>query len=77
MRIDLLFGFLGSGKTTIARRILEQWAPKEKLALIVNEFGDVGVDVRVDRALDRLVLGNAPRFVGGKLLVHHNLSLLV
>jgi len=44
MRIDLLFGFLGSGKTTIARRILEQWAPKEKLALIVNEFGDVGVD---------------------------------
>jgi G3E family GTPase len=44
MRIDLLFGFLGSGKTTLAQRILEQWAPKEKLALIVNEFGDVGVD---------------------------------
>lgn len=44
MRIDLLFGFLGSGKTTLAQRILEQWAPKERLALIVNEFGDVGVD---------------------------------
>lgn len=44
MRITLLFGFLGSGKTTLAQRILEQWAPKEKLALIVNEFGDVGVD---------------------------------
>lgn len=44
MRIILLFGFLGSGKTTLAQRILEQWAPKEKLALIVNEFGDVGVD---------------------------------
>lgn len=44
MRIDLLFGFLGSGKTTLAQRILQQWAPKEKLALIVNEFGDVGVD---------------------------------
>ena len=44
MRIDLLFGFLGSGKTTLARRILEEWGPRERLALIVNEFGDVGVD---------------------------------
>lgn len=44
MRIDLLFGFLGSGKTTLAKRILEEWGPKEQLALIVNEFGDVGVD---------------------------------
>ncbi|MCL4765820.1 MAG: GTP-binding protein [Hyphomicrobiaceae bacterium] len=44
MRIILLFGFLGSGKTTLAQRILEQWGPKGKLALIVNEFGDVGVD---------------------------------
>ena len=44
MRIDLLFGFLGSGKTTLARRILEEWGPKERLGLIVNEFGDVGVD---------------------------------
>ena len=43
-RIDLLFGFLGSGKTTLARRILEDWGPKRRLALIVNEFGDVGVD---------------------------------
>lgn len=43
-RIDLLFGFLGSGKTTLARRILEEWGPKRRLALIVNEFGDVGVD---------------------------------
>ena len=49
MRIDLLFGFLGSGKTTLAQRILEQWAPKEKLALIVNEFGDVGVDGEILR----------------------------
>ena len=43
-RVDLLFGFLGSGKTTLARRILEEWGPKRRLALIVNEFGDVGVD---------------------------------
>ncbi len=44
MRIDLIFGFLGSGKTTLARRILEEWGARERLALIVNEFGDVGVD---------------------------------
>jgi G3E family GTPase len=44
MRVELLFGFLGSGKTTLARRILEQWGKKERIALIVNEFGDVGVD---------------------------------
>ena len=43
-RITLLFGFLGSGKTTLARRILTEWGPKRRLALIVNEFGDVGVD---------------------------------
>jgi G3E family GTPase len=47
MRIELIFGFLGSGKTTLARRILEQWGPKERLALIVNEFGDVGVDGQI------------------------------
>lgn len=47
MRIELIFGFLGSGKTTLARRILEEWGPKEKLALIVNEFGDVGVDGQI------------------------------
>lgn len=43
-RITLLFGFLGSGKTTLARRILMEWGAKRRLALIVNEFGDVGVD---------------------------------
>ncbi len=43
-RITLLFGFLGSGKTTLARRILTEWGAKRRLALIVNEFGDVGVD---------------------------------
>ena len=36
-------GFLGSGKTTLIRHILEN-AGDKRLALIVNEFGDVGVD---------------------------------
>lgn len=52
MRIDLLFGFLGSGKTTLAQRILEEWGTRERLALIVNEFGDVGVDGEILRGND-------------------------
>ncbi|MSO93559.1 MAG: GTP-binding protein [Rhodospirillales bacterium] len=44
MRLNLLFGFLGSGKTTLARRILTERPGGEKMAVIVNEFGDVGID---------------------------------
>ena len=44
LRLGLLFGFLGSGKTTLARRILESRPQGVKLAVIVNEFGDVGID---------------------------------
>jgi len=36
-------GFLGAGKTTLIRNLLEN-AKGKRLALIVNEFGDVGVD---------------------------------
>ncbi|MEP3232207.1 MAG: cobalamin biosynthesis protein CobW [Hyphomicrobiales bacterium] len=39
-------GFLGAGKTTIIRQLLEQ-ANGKKIALIINEFGDVGVDGEV------------------------------
>ncbi len=46
MRVNMLFGFLGSGKTTLARRILTERSnpASEKMAVIVNEFGDVGID---------------------------------
>jgi cobalamin biosynthesis protein CobW len=39
----VITGFLGSGKTSLVRHILAN-AGNRKLALIVNEFGDVGVD---------------------------------
>jgi G3E family GTPase len=42
--LNLLFGFLGSGKTTLARRLLDRPPDDRKTAIIVNEFGDVGVD---------------------------------
>ena len=44
MRINLLFGFLGSGKTTLARNLLMANPCDQKMAVIVNEFGDVGID---------------------------------
>lgn len=44
MRVNLLFGFLGSGKTTLVRHILAERAQQQRLAVIVNEFGEVGID---------------------------------
>ena len=39
----VITGFLGSGKTTLIRHVLEN-AKGKRLAIIVNEFGDVGID---------------------------------
>lgn len=44
VHLNFIFGFLGSGKTTLVRRLLDRRAPGEKSAVIVNEFGDVGID---------------------------------
>jgi cobalamin biosynthesis protein CobW len=41
--VTIVTGFLGSGKTTLIRHVLEH-AHGRRLALIINEFGDVGVD---------------------------------
>ncbi len=41
--VSLITGFLGSGKTTLLNRLLNQGALKDT-ALIINEFGDVGID---------------------------------
>ncbi len=45
----IVTGFLGAGKTTLIRHVLEN-ARGRRLALIVNEFGDVGVDGSILRA---------------------------
>ena len=42
--LHLLFGFLGSGKTTLVRHLIETAGNEVPTAIIVNEFGDVGVD---------------------------------
>jgi G3E family GTPase len=44
MIVDIVFGFLGSGKTTFIIRALQKWGSEEKIVILVNEFGDVGID---------------------------------
>ena len=41
--VTIVTGFLGAGKTTLIRHLLQN-AKGRRLALIINEFGDVGVD---------------------------------
>lgn len=47
--VTIVTGFLGAGKTTVIRHVLENAAGR-RLALIINEFGDVGVDGAILRA---------------------------
>ena len=41
--VSILTGFLGAGKSTLLNRLLKDPAMKDA-AVIVNEFGDVGID---------------------------------
>jgi len=40
----LITGFLGSGKTTFLKTVLEQFADKKRIAVIQNEFAETGID---------------------------------
>ena len=40
---SIITGFLGAGKTTLVRHVLQN-ANGRRLAVIVNEFGDIGID---------------------------------
>ena len=53
--VTLLAGFLGSGKTTLANRILSE-QHDQRIAVIVNEFGDVGIDGRLVIGVDDNVI---------------------
>lgn len=43
-RIDIISGFLGAGKTTLIKKLLDEAFKGEKVVLIENEFGEIGVD---------------------------------
>ena len=43
-RIDIFSGFLGAGKTTLIKKLIKEAYAGEKLVLIENEFGEIGID---------------------------------
>ena len=43
-KIDIFSGFLGAGKTTLIKKMLEESFKDEQIVLIENEFGEVGID---------------------------------
>ena len=43
-KIDVYSGFLGAGKTTLIRKMIKEAYEGEKVVLIENEFGEIGVD---------------------------------
>ena len=43
-KIDIISGFLGAGKTTLIKKLLQEAFGKEKIVLIENEFGEIGID---------------------------------
>ncbi len=44
VKVDVISGFLGAGKTTLIKKIFESVLKKEKVVLIENEFGEIGID---------------------------------
>ena len=43
-KIDIISGFLGAGKTTLIKKLINEAFKGEKLVLIENEFGEIGID---------------------------------
>lgn len=43
-KIDIISGFLGAGKTTFIKKMLDEVFAGEKIVLIENEFGEIGID---------------------------------
>ena len=43
-KIDIFSGFLGAGKTTLIKKLISEAFQGEKLVLIENEFGEIGID---------------------------------
>ncbi len=44
MKIDIFSGFLGAGKTTLIKKLIKEAYTGEKVVLIENEFGEIGID---------------------------------
>ena len=44
IKIDVISGFLGAGKTTLIQKLFKEGFDNEKIVLIENEFGEIGID---------------------------------
>ncbi len=44
LKIDIISGFLGAGKTTLIKKLLTESLKGEQVVLIENEFGEIGID---------------------------------
>ena len=44
IKVDVISGFLGAGKTTLIKKLFKSAFVNEKVVLIENEFGEIGID---------------------------------
>nr|WP_251040848.1 MULTISPECIES: CobW family GTP-binding protein [unclassified Halomonas] len=58
--VHIITGFLGSGKTTLIHSLIEQKPVDEKWAILVNEFGQIGIDQAMFDARDDVVVKGLP-----------------
>ncbi|MFO8046050.1 MAG: GTP-binding protein [Halomonas sp.] len=58
--VHLITGFLGSGKSTLIHRLIAQKPADERWAVLVNEFGQVGIDQAMFEERDDLVVKGLP-----------------
>jgi cobalamin biosynthesis protein CobW len=49
---DVLTGFLGSGKTTLLKHMMQHGLQQQRVAIIMNEIGDIGIDGKVTTGLE-------------------------
>ena len=50
--VSVVTGFLGSGKTTLLNRLI-QHPDMDRTAVVINEFGEIGIDHLILEPLDR------------------------
>ncbi|AQU83757.1 MULTISPECIES: CobW family GTP-binding protein [unclassified Halomonas] len=58
--VHIITGFLGSGKTTLIHSLIEQKPVGEKWAILVNEFGQIGIDQAMFEQRDDVVVKGLP-----------------
>ncbi|WP_136246771.1 CobW family GTP-binding protein [Halomonas borealis] len=58
--VHVITGFLGSGKSSLIRRLLDDKPPGERWAVVINEFGRVGIDQALFESRDDVVVKGLP-----------------